>query len=53
MIANVSHISQYGIRLLLAEREMFLSYKDFPWFKDATVSAVLCTVTSTAASLLA
>jgi hypothetical protein len=38
---EVSHISPHGIWLLLAEREMFLSYKDFPWFKDASVSAVL------------
>jgi len=41
MIVEVSHISQHGIWLLLAEREMFLSYKEFPRFKDAPVSAVL------------
>ena len=41
MIAEVSHISRHGIWLLLRERELFLSYNDFPWFKDATVSAVL------------
>ena len=38
---EVSHISKHGIWLLLGEREMFLSYNDFPWFKDASVSAVL------------
>jgi len=38
---EVSHISQHGIWLLLRERELFLSYQDFPWFKDAPVSAVL------------
>jgi hypothetical protein len=41
MIGEVSHISQHGIWLSLGEREMFLSYQDFPWFKDASVSAVL------------
>lgn len=41
MIVEVGHISQHGIWLSLHEREMFLSYKDFPWFKDAPVSAVL------------
>ena len=38
---EVSHISQHGIWLLLGDREMFLSYDKFPWFKDAPVSAVL------------
>lgn len=38
---KVSHVSRHGISLLLHDREMFLSYSDFPWFKDAPVSAVL------------
>ena len=38
---EVSHISQHGIWLLLHDREMFLPYENFPWFKDASVSAVL------------
>ena len=41
MIGEVIHISQHGIRLLLRDRELFLSHQDFPWFKDASVSAVL------------
>ena len=41
MIAEVSHISHHGLWLLLRDRELFLSYKEFPWFKDAPVSAVL------------
>jgi len=41
VIAEVSHISQHGIWLSLRERELFLSYHDFPWFKNAPVSAVL------------
>jgi len=41
MIVEVSHISQHGIWLSLRDRELFLSYQDFPWFKDAPVSAVL------------
>ncbi len=35
---EVSHISQHGIWLLFCDRELFLSYQDFPWFKDAPVS---------------
>ncbi len=41
MIGEVSHIFQDGIWLLFRDRELFLSYQNFPWFKDASVSAVL------------
>jgi hypothetical protein len=41
MIVEVSHILQHGTWLLLHDREVFLPYEDFPWFKDAPVSAVL------------
>jgi len=37
---EVSHISKHGIWLLLQEKEYFLSFEDFPWFKDASVSAI-------------
>jgi hypothetical protein len=38
---EVTHISKHGIWLLLDDREMFLAYNDFPWFRNAPVSAVL------------
>jgi Protein of unknown function (DUF2442) len=38
--AEVTNISKHGIWLLLGEKESFLSFEDFPWFKDATVSAI-------------
>ena len=38
---EVSHISSHGIWLLAGEREHFLSYEDFPWFKDASVREIL------------
>ncbi len=41
MISEVSHISQHGIWLSLGDRQLFLSYQDFPWFRNAPVSAVL------------
>ena len=37
---EVTQISKHGIWLLLHEKEHFLSFKDFPWFKDAPVSAI-------------
>ena len=37
---EVTQISKHGIWLLLQEKEYFLSFEDFPWFKDASVSAI-------------
>ena len=39
-VAEVTNISKHGIWLLLREKESFLSFEDFPWFKNATVSAI-------------
>lgn len=39
--AEITHVSSRGIGLLAADREMFLSYGDFPWFKDATIGQIL------------
>ena len=38
---KVTNISAHGIWLLAGEEEHFLSYKDFPWFKDASVGKIL------------
>ena len=38
---EVTHISSHGIWLLAGEREHFLPYEDFPWFKDASVQEIL------------
>lgn len=40
-MAEVTHISTHGIRLLGGGRELFMSYEDFPWFKDVTVGKIL------------
>lgn len=37
---EVQNISTQGIWLYLKEKEHFLSYKDYPWFKDAKVSEI-------------
>jgi hypothetical protein len=37
---EVTQISKHGIWLLLHEKEYFLSFEDFPWFKDASVAAI-------------
>ncbi|HEY3103940.1 MAG TPA: DUF2442 domain-containing protein, partial [Pyrinomonadaceae bacterium] len=37
---EVTQISKHGIWLLLQDKEQFLSFDNFPWFKDASVSAI-------------
>ena len=39
--AEVTGISKHGFWLLLADEELFVAFKEFPWFKDATVSEIL------------
>ena len=38
---EVTNISKHGFWLLLDGRELFLSFDQFPWFKQATVDAIL------------
>jgi hypothetical protein len=38
---EVTHISSHGIWILSEEEEMFLSYEDFPWFKDVPIGQIL------------
>ena len=39
--AEVTNISRHGFWILLADREVFLSFEEFPWFKGASVDAIL------------
>lgn len=38
---EVTNISRHGFWLLLDDRELFLPFDEFPWFKRATVQAIL------------
>ncbi|MDE2814299.1 MAG: DUF2442 domain-containing protein [Gemmatimonadota bacterium] len=38
---EVTNISTHGIWLLVGEREFFLSYEDFPWFKEVPIGSIL------------
>ena len=38
---EVTGISAHGVWLLADEEEIFLSYGDFPWFKDVSVREIL------------
>ncbi len=38
---EITHVSSHGIWLLAHEREWFMSYEDFPWFKDVPLRKIL------------
>ncbi len=40
-LAEVTNISSHGIWLLTREKELFIPYEEFPWFKDAPVGKIL------------
>jgi hypothetical protein len=38
---EVTNISRQGFWLLLDDRELFVPFEKFPWFKDASVASIL------------
>jgi hypothetical protein len=36
----VTNISRHGFWLLIDNRELFLSYDEFPWFRNAPVASI-------------
>lgn len=38
---EVTNISTHGIWLLTGEKELFLPYDEFPWFRDVPISKIL------------
>ena len=38
---EVTNISRHGFWILVKGRELFVPFKEFPWFKDASVGAIL------------
>ncbi len=41
LTVEVTNISTHGIWLLAHDKELFMSYDDFPWFKDQAVKAII------------
>jgi hypothetical protein len=39
--AEITNISSNGVWLLSRYREFFMSYEDFPWFKNVTIGNIL------------
>ncbi len=40
-VVEVTHISSHGVWILAHDKEMFMSYEEFPWFKDQPVKVIL------------
>lgn len=40
-LVEVANIDQFGLWILVKGKEYFLSYEDFPWFRDAKVDDIL------------
>lgn len=39
--AEVTNVSSHGLWLLLGERELFLPFQKFPWFRNAPIAKLL------------
>ncbi|MDD5458261.1 MAG: DUF2442 domain-containing protein [Phycisphaerae bacterium] len=37
---EITNISQHGFWMLIAGKEYFLPFDDFPWFRNATISQI-------------
>ncbi len=38
---EITNISSHGVWLISGDEEYFLSYEDFPWFKDVAIGKIL------------
>ena len=38
---EVTNVSSHGVWLLSNGKELFMPYKEFPWFKDSSIDQVL------------
>ncbi len=38
---EVTNISTHGVWLLANDKELFMSYEDFPWFRNQSVKSIV------------
>ncbi len=38
---EITNISAHGVWLLAGDKEFFMPYEEFPWFRDASVAKIL------------
>jgi hypothetical protein len=41
LAVEVTNVSPHGFWLLVEQQEYFVSFKDFPWFRDATIGDLM------------
>ena len=41
LAVEVTNVSNHGVWLLAHDKELFMSYDDFPWFKNQTIQTIL------------
>ncbi len=41
LVAEVANVSATGFWILVDERELFVPFKQFPWFREATIGQIL------------
>lgn len=37
---EVTNVSPHGFWLFVGQRELFVPFRDFPWFRDASIAAI-------------
>jgi len=37
---EVTNVSRHGFWLFIGDRELFVAFRDFPWFKEASIQAI-------------
>ena len=37
---EVTNVSSHGFWLFIGQRELFVAFRDFPWFKEASIAAI-------------
>jgi hypothetical protein len=37
---EVTNVSPHGFWLFIGQRELFVAFRDFPWFKEASIAAI-------------
>jgi len=41
LAVEVTNISAHGVWLLAHDKELFMSYDDFPWFKSQAIKSII------------
>ena len=40
MATGITNVSRRGFRISVGDRELYVSFRDFPWFEDASIREI-------------